>query len=126
MKGYSLDLRERIVKAIERGTETKREIAKLFGVNESFIYKLLRQKRDRGDIEPLPHGGGATAKLSEQDLQVLTELVAETPDATIEELRQQLKKKTRVEVSPSTICRSLQALGLTQKKDKTGRRSRSA
>lgn len=113
---YSLDLRQRIVDAVERAVGTKREIAKLFGVHESFIYKLLRQKRERGDIAPLPHGGGATPKLTEAGLMVLTDLVAETPDATLEEFSRQLKKKTGVEVSPSTICRGLQTIELTIKK----------
>jgi transposase len=40
----------------------------LFGVNESFLYKLLRQMRERGDTAPLAHGGGASAKLTETDL----------------------------------------------------------
>jgi putative transposase len=113
---YSFDLRKRIVDAVERGDQTKREIARLFGVNESFIYKLIRQKRERGDIAPLPHGGGASAKLTETDLLTLIDLVAETPDATLEELRQQMKKKVGVEVSLSTICRALQAVELTLKK----------
>jgi transposase len=113
---YSFDLRKRIVDAVERGDGTKREIARLFGVNESFIYKLLRQKRERGDIAPLPHGGGASAKLTETDLLTLIDLVAETPDSTLEELRQQMKKKAGVEVSQSTICRALQVIELTLKK----------
>lgn len=121
MAGYSLDLRKRIMQAVERQIGTKRQIAKVFGVHESFIYKLLRQQRERGDIAPLPHGGGASAKLTEQHLMTLTDLVAATPDATLEELRWQLKTKARVEVSPSTICRGLQALGLTRKKDQTSR-----
>jgi putative transposase len=102
--------------AVERQVGSKRKIAELFGVHESFIYKLLRQKRDRGDIAPLPQGGGAHAKLSADHLRQLPEVVAATPDATLEELREQLKKKTRVEVSLSTLCRGLQALGLSRKK----------
>ena len=99
MAAYSLDLRERIVEAVERQVGSKRKIADLFGVHESFIYKLLRQKRERGDIAPLPHGGGAHAKLSEDHLRQLPDLVAATPDATLDELREQLKKKARVAVS---------------------------
>lgn len=118
---YSLDLRQRIVDAVEQDVGTKREIARLFGVNESFIYKLLRQKREHGDIAPLPHGGGATLKLTEAGLLVLTDLVAETPDATLEELCKQLKKKTGIKVSQSTICRGLQALDLTVKKRPSSR-----
>ena len=113
---YSLDLRKRIVAAVERGVETKRAIAALFGVHESFIYKLLRQQRERGDLAPLPHGGGASAKLTDADLLLLFDLVAATPDATLAELGQQLQKKTRLKVSQSTICRGLQTLTLTVKK----------
>jgi transposase len=116
MAAYSLDLRERIVEAVARQIGSKRKIAALFGVHESFIYKLLRQKRDRGDIAPLPHGGGAHAKLSEAQLRQLPDLVGAMPDATLDELREQLEKKARVWVSLSTICRGLQALGLSRKK----------
>ena len=113
---YSLDLRTRIVYAVDRGVGTMSEIAALFGVNESFIYKLLRQRRERGDIAPLPHGGGAQAKLNKDHLMILTDLVAKSPDATLEELCEQMKKKARVEVSVPTICRALQSLGLSRKK----------
>ena len=116
MAAYSLDLRERIVEAVERQIGSKREVAALFGVHESFIYKLLRQRRERGDIAPLPHGGGARAKLSGDQVRQLPDLVAATPDATLDELRAQMGKKARVAVSLSTLCRGLQALGLSRKK----------
>lgn len=113
---YSLDLRQRIVDAVERGVGTKREIASLFNVHESFIYKLLRQKRERGNIAPLPHSGGAAAKLTEERLATLYDLVAQTPDARLDELAQQLLQETGVSVSESTVCRGLQKLELTLKK----------
>src|SRR5690349_23859399 len=115
MAAYSLDLRARIVEAVERQVGSKRQIAALFDVHESFIYKLLRQQRERGDLAPLPHGGGASAKLTEADLALLADLVAETPDATLAELGAQLKRRAGVAVSRSTICRGLQALELTLK-----------
>jgi transposase len=55
MLAYSLDLRERPVGVVERRSGSKQQITALFGVHESFIYKLLHQKRERGDISPLPH-----------------------------------------------------------------------
>jgi len=118
MAAYSLDLRERIIDAVERKDTSKREIAKRFGVHESFIYKLLRQKRQHDHIAPLPHGGGASAKLTADHFVKLSELVALNPDATLDELRQQMKKKARLEISASTICRGLQALGLSRKKSR--------
>ncbi len=116
MAAYSLDLRQRIVDAVEQEVASKREIAELFGVHESFIYKLLRQQRQRGDLAPLPHGGRAIAVLTADRLLELTALVAASPDATLAELRAAMRKKSRVVVSLSTICRGLQALGLSRKK----------
>jgi transposase len=116
MAPYSLDLRERLVDAVERQIGSKRQIAALFGVHESFLYNLLRQKRDRGDLAPVPQGGGAHAKLSQDQLRQLPDLVAATPDATLDELRAQLEKRARVAVSLSTLWRGLQALGLSRKK----------
>jgi transposase len=123
MAAYSLDLRERIVDALERGLGTRSEVATLFGVHESFVYKLLRQKRQRGDLAPLPHGGGADAKLNEDQLLLLADLVAKDPDATLEQLRERIKKQIRVEVSVPTVWRALDALGLSRKKVRAVRRS---
>lgn len=38
MAAYALDLRQRLLDAVERKDKTKREMATLFGVHESFIY----------------------------------------------------------------------------------------
>jgi transposase len=40
MAAYPVDLRERIVEAAERQSGSKRKSAELFGVRESFLYKL--------------------------------------------------------------------------------------
>jgi transposase len=50
---------------------------------------------------------------------ILTELVAESPDATLEELREQMKKRARVEASVPTIWRALDELGLSRKKSRS-------
>jgi transposase len=93
------------------------------GVNESFVHKLLRQKRERGNLAPVPHGGGAEAKLNEDQLLLLADLLAKSPDATLEQLRDQIKKQARVEVSVQTIWRALDALDCREKKSIRGRRS---
>jgi len=98
------------------------EIAETFGVHESFIYKLLRQRRETGDLSPLPHGGGATAKLDDAQLNILNQLVAKFPDATLEELRKLLKKKIRVKASVSIVWRGLEKLSQTRKKSLASRR----
>ena len=44
MEAYSLDLRERVVAAYEKGNNTIAEIAAKFSVGETFLKKMLRQK----------------------------------------------------------------------------------
>lgn len=120
MAAYSVDLRERIVEAVEREVGSKREIARLFGVHESFLYKLLRQKRERGDVAPLPHGGGAQAKLTAVQWQQVASWIATTPDATLAELQEQVQRKLRVRVGRSTVWRGVERLGVTRKKRVSG------
>jgi transposase len=117
MKTYPIELRRKIIDAVDQHLGTYEEIAEMFGVTERYIYKLLRQRRETGGLAPLPRGGGAQAKLSEEHLLLLAELVARQPDATLEELRQQLRRETKVEVSVSTIWRGLEWIEFTQKKD---------
>ena len=116
MIAYTLDLRQRIIDAVEQNIYSKREIAEILGIHESFIYKLLRQRRERGNIAPLPHGGGAQPKLTETHAQTFAGLSAAHPDATLAELSELLREKAGVEVSVSTVCRGLQELGLPLKK----------
>src|SRR5215813_12074296 len=87
MKTYPIELRRKIIDAVDQQLGTYEEIAEMFGVTEQYIYKLLRQRRETGSLTPLPRGGGAQAKLSEEHLLMLAELVARRPDATLEELR---------------------------------------
>jgi transposase len=116
MKAYPVELRQRIVEAVDQQLGTIEEIASIFQVHSSYSYKLLRQRRDRHDLAPLPHGGGASATLEAEDRRVLIELVAAQPDATLDELRQGIAQKKRVHVSLSTVWRWLADLALTRKK----------
>ena len=81
MAAYPLDLRERIVDAVERGLGTRSEVASMFSDHEPFVYKLIRQKRQRGDLTPLPHGGGAEAKLNEDQLLLLADTPPQPPQS---------------------------------------------
>ena len=83
MKPYPLELRQRIVEAVDQQLSTIEEIAGIFQVHASYVYKLLRQRRDTKELAPLPHGGGASPKLESADREVLVDLVAEQPDATL-------------------------------------------
>jgi len=116
MKAYTYDLRQKIVDAVDNKFGTNKEVAEMFGVHESYIYKLLRQRRETGDLSPLPHGGGATLKLDEVGLGVLEKLIKTQPDAILEELQQRLKQKAKREVSITTVWRGVEKLKITVKK----------
>lgn len=116
MKAYPLELRQRIVDAVDNQWGTYAEIAEMFCVHERYIYKLLSLRRQTGSLAPRPHGGGAPAKLQDKHRDVLTALVADRPDQTLAELRDELRKQTRTRVSVSTVWRSLEALHVTVKK----------
>ena len=88
MLPLSIDLRERIVAAVELGEDSFRDRAELFAVNLSTIVRLLQRFRSTGSVQPKPQGGGAPAKLDTQPTARLLELVGEQPDATLAELRE--------------------------------------
>lgn len=111
-----MELRERIVDAVDQQPRTVAEIAEIFEVTERSVYKLLRQRRERGTVAPLPHGVGAHAKLSAGKKRQVLALVAQTPDATLTELRQQIHTRLRVDVSVGTVWALLNAVGVTRKK----------
>ncbi len=71
MRAYSLDLRQKIVKAYDKGMSTQGQIAQTFGVSRSFVEKLLRRRRSTGEISSLPHGGGGQRACDEQRLRLL-------------------------------------------------------
>jgi len=125
MAAYSLDLRASLLEAMERGTHTKRAIAQLFGVHESFLYKLRRQQRELGHIAPLPHGGGTVSPLDAGRLAQLEAWLEETPDATLADLQTQLAERAGLQVSLTTVWRALQKLDWPRKKNQAIRRSRS-
>lgn len=120
MKAYSTDLRVKLVLAYESGQETLDEVADTFGVGRCTVARMMKLWRAGQGLAPLAHGGGYPAMLDEKVLALLKSQVAAQPDATLCELSAYLKKKAKVEVHLSTVCRALQKLGLPRKKKPCG------
>jgi len=118
MRAYSLDLRERVVTAYEKGEQTIAEIAAQFSVGQTFIKKMLRQKRESGSLERLPRRAGAKKLLSLAHRSFLAQHIKEQPDATLAELQERLQERKKISVSPSTLSRELQLLRLPRKKSR--------
>lgn len=123
MRTYSLDLRERVVAAYEKGDQTIAEIAEMFSVGQTFLKKMLRQKRENGSLERLPPRAGAKKILSATHCRFLAKQIKEQPDATLAELQEGLQARQKVSVSTATVSRELQGLRLPRKKNRSSQRS---
>lgn len=111
MRAYSLNLRQKVVAAVERSDSTIEEVAVTFGVGQTFVKKMLRQHRETGDLSPHPHGGGQTARFSGKHLKLLRAEVARSPDKTAAALRDDLEERAGVTVSRPTVTRALSRVG---------------
>ena len=120
MRAYSLDLRQKVVAAVQRGDSTIEEVAASFGVGQTFVKKMLRQHRETGDLSPRPHGGGHVPRLSAKHLKMLSAEVARRPDQTVEALREHLYEHAQLSVSAPTVSRALSRLDLPRKKKHGG------
>jgi transposase len=112
-RAYSQDLRDRVVRAVDRGA-SRRATAVKFEVSVSFVIRLVRRWRATGSAGVRGTGGRPPYRLAAHGALV-DRLLAEQRDATLEELRQALAREG-VAVSRSSIDRYLTARGLTRKK----------
>lgn len=115
MEAYSMDLRTRIVESYLAEEGSQADLARRFKVSERWLQNLVRRQRETGSIEPLPHGGGRQRIIRGDTESLLLAAVAETPDASLDELGE------RCGVSGSRMCiaRALQRLDITRKKSRS-------
>jgi transposase len=120
MRPYSMDLRERVVRACDEGLGRRQEIAERFGVSTAWIRRLLQRRRQTGSIAPKPHGGGMPAKFAGKRLDRLKQLVERQPDATLQELRDLSGQQCSV----MAVLRALARLGCRRKKRRSAQPSK--
>lgn len=107
---YSMDLRERVVSAVEAG-DTIAAVARRFKVSRPAV-RDWRDRARRGELTPGKPGPRGPIKLTADDDRVMREAVAARPGITAWELRPLLS----VQVAVCTICRRLIKLDLSLKK----------
>jgi transposase len=115
MRAYSIDLREKIVKAYSQGDTSVRKVASRFGVAKSFVQKLLSMNKSQGHVKPRQQGGTMKGELDGHSDQ-LAKMVEQYPDATLLEYCEYWGTTYNNWVSTSTMCRALQKQKLTLKK----------
>jgi transposase len=112
-KGYSVDPRERVIAALQRGGMTE-QAAEMFQIHEATIHRWKRLKRETGGLEPLPRGGGYPPRIAPEKEQLVREIIAAQPDATDQEAAWEFHRRTGTSVSRATMGRTLRELGLTR------------
>lgn len=115
----STDVRQRAIDAYENGAGSQGLVAKLYGVDLSTFQRWLRRYRETGQTAPLPRGHNPPA-LNKEQMQQLGDLVRQTPDATLAQLRHALD----VTCSIVAIHQALKRLGYRYKKNATRQRTR--
>ncbi len=121
MRAYSLDLRERVMKAYDEGKWTVGQLAERFKVGEWWVHKLKRQRQGEGSLAPRKGKVGQPRHFQAGQLQRLQQYVERHPDATLEQIREKLG----VSCTVVTIHHTLRRLGYRYKKNAAGQRTRS-
>ncbi|MDJ1182724.1 helix-turn-helix domain-containing protein [Roseofilum casamattae] len=118
MKAYSVDLREKIVKAHLIEKRSIRQVAASFSVSKSLVQKLVKQQKQEGNVEPKRPGKPRLSYLNNAQAQEqIKGIVAEYQDATLAELCELFADLTGHWVSRAAMCRCLQKLRLSRKKN---------
>jgi putative transposase len=110
----SMDLRTRVVSAVEDEGMSRRASASRFGVGIRTAIRWVAEYRASGSIEPRQMGNPTPPKLSAHRETVLALLCAR-PDTTIEGLRHDLAEQGIV-VGYGSIRRFFAREGITRKK----------
>jgi transposase len=119
MRAYSDDLRRRVLAALD-GKAAPKDVAARFAVSVAWVRRVRQRRRETGEVAPRP--AGRRPRLLAAHADALRAAVADTPDATLAEL----KARLGLAVSLATLWRAVAALGLTVKKKSSGRPSRTA
>jgi transposase len=114
MDAYSVDLRKRVLADCDAGRKTK-EVATKYDVSRSWVRRLKQKRRETGSIAPRPRSGGRPAIIVGTRRERLKQLLAEHPDATLDELHRRL----RLKCCRSTVHNTVVALGLSYKKSRS-------
>jgi transposase len=112
MNPTPLALRKRIVAARKDDGQSMGQIAERLQIPKGTVQRVLERYRDSGSLEPKPRNPGRKSAFSEEDLRLLKQDILAHPDATLEELR----SRSRVDVSVVSFHNAIRKLGFTRKK----------
>ena len=105
-----------MIAALAAGAETQAEIAERFGVSKSTVEKWWHRWQATGSCAAVPPAPGPPRTLQACEALIRAE-VEQQPDVTLVELCERVAERQAITASLSMMCRTLQHLNLTRKKD---------
>jgi transposase len=114
MKAYSVDLREKVLRAVDQGS-SREEIIKLLGVSRATIKRYVKQRRETGSIAPKAIPGRTPKKLGLLQTELAAQLQAHD-DLRLEDQCRLWEQTHGMHVSTSTMSEAIKRLGWTRKK----------
>ena len=120
-RALSVDLRRRVVGAIEGGL-SYRAAAERFGVSPSSAIRWRAQEQREGDVTPKRQGGDRHSHRIEAHAELILSALAAKSDVTLAELRDGLKERG-VAVAIGTLWRFFKRRRITRKKRRRTRSS---
>src|SRR6266851_3613758 len=121
MQAYSQDLRERVLRALDRG-DRPTEIARRFEVSRIWVYQVRDRVQATGERGSLRIGGYRQSRLAESE-PVLRSWIAAKPDLTLTELQLRLAERG-VPIKIGALWHQLNKWNLTFKKNAARQRAR--
>jgi transposase len=115
MNGYSEDLRQKVVSALEDGM-SEAQAARTFGVVSLSSVKHYVDKARWGESLAPKKSPGSPPKLDDKATKLLEEDLKEHPYGTLQERRDYIEALSGISVSRSPMCRAIARLGPTRKK----------
>ena len=123
-RAYGLDLRHRVIDAIEDGLSARGAAAR-FSVAASTAIKWHRQWRETGSLEPARQGQPPGSKLDPHEAFILS-LVEEKKEIALYEVAERLAAERGLRVCAATVWYFFSRRGLTHKKRRAMHRNSSA
>lgn len=123
-KALSVDLRDRVVAAIEGGLSC-RQAATRFGVSASSAIRWRSRVLTQGDVRPGPLGGDRRSGRIESHADLILGLVTRQSDITLMEIRSALAEQG-IAVGIASLWRFFARRRITLKKSRRMRMSRAA
>ena len=122
MHAYSQDLRDRVLRALDRG-EGPSEIAKRYEISRGWVHQVKVRLEREGRRSSLQMGGHRKSRVLEHRDRICA-WIREQPDLTLADICARLEKEHGITIKVPALWHQLNNWGLSYKKNSARRRAR--